>query len=85
MKRKRNKQLKFVERKLGRERCRGQIFQGELLIEIDPRTPAKLKLATYIHEIMHYLQPNLSENKILKMERVMIRELWKLGVRLLAK
>jgi hypothetical protein len=76
--------LKIVERRLGREKAWGLCYSDDL-IEIDPRQSAKQFVATAIHELLHHLLPSESEKKITKMEHVMIDELWKLGVRLLAK
>jgi len=73
--------IKVVERKLGRERAWGQSWQGEGLVEIDPRQNAKEYLGTCIHETLHELLPNHSEKFIEKAEFTLLRVLWKLGYR----
>ena len=79
------KRLKVVERKLGRERAWGQCWQGEGLIEIDPRQPAQDYLDTLIHEHLHVLMPDADEREIFGMSRQLTHAIWKAGYRRLQK
>ena len=73
--------IKVVERKLGREGAVGQCWQGERLVEVDPRQPAKEYLDTVIHEILHELLPQRSEKFVLHAGNTLASTLWKLGYR----
>ena len=84
MKRRKQKQLKITPRLLGRERAAGQ-YTNDGIIEYDPRLSPKETLSTIIHELLHHLIPEASEQEVLRIEKVMIRELWKFGTRLILK
>ena len=73
--------IRVVERKLGRERACGQCFQGERLVEIDPRQGAYEYMDTFCHEILHELLPHRSEDFILKAGTSLAKALWKQGFR----
>lgn len=60
-----------------RERALGQAWQGENLIEIDPRQPPKEYLDTLIHESLHIIFPELSERKVNTAARKLSALLWK--------
>lgn len=77
---KRNK-IKIVIRKLGKERACGQAYQGENLIELDPRQDSKEFLGTAIHEVIHILYPDLTEADVIHAEQVMADVLWRLNFR----
>lgn len=84
MARKRRK-IKIVEKKLGREKAWGFCYQGENLIEIDPRQRAKSYLDTLIHEILHELFPDASENKIKISAKILTKYIWEKNYRRLSK
>lgn len=65
------------ERLLGRERAVGLCWQGEGLIEVDPRLKAKPALDTLIHEMLHHYAPEWSESKVTKVATQMAGVLWK--------
>lgn len=65
------------ERKLGRELAYGLCWQGEGLIEIDPRLKAKTALDTLIHEMLHHYAPAWGERKVSQVATQMTRILWK--------
>jgi len=76
------KKLKIIERKLGREKLDGDTVIGlsyddEKLIEIEPRLSKKLKFKVLLHELIHQYQPELSETKVLYLERKIGNPLWK--------
>ena len=68
---------KIQERKLGRERALGQCWQGEGLIEIDPRLKAKPALDTLIHEMLHHYAPDWGETKVRTTATQMADILWR--------
>jgi len=66
----------LVERKLGRERARGQCHEDGL-IEIDPRQRARERLETVIHEAAHAALPDADERTVARIARVTARLLWR--------
>ena len=64
-------------RLLGRERAVGLCWQGEGLIEIDPRLSSKSALDTFIHEMLHHYAPEWSEAKVTRTATSMAQILWK--------
>jgi hypothetical protein len=76
--------IKIIIRKLGKERCVGQAYQGENLIEIDPRQNSKDFLGTAIHESLHILYPDLTEEEIIHAEEIMSDVIWRLNYRRIA-
>jgi hypothetical protein len=73
--------ITIIEKKLGREKALGLAYQGEGLIEIDPRQSNKAYLDTLIHEGLHILFPDWSEYKVKKSANKMSEILWKSGYR----
>lgn len=64
------------DRLLGREKALGLCWQGEGLIEIDPRLKARTALDTLIHEMLHHYAPDWSESKVSKVASSMTSILW---------
>lgn len=56
-----SRKIKVIYRKLGRERVWGQ---ADDFVEIDPRLKGKKHLEILIHESLHVLFPNASEDEI---------------------
>lgn len=75
------KKLILSERKLGRERAAGQAFPEDGLIEIDPRLKPRQWLSTLVHEAVHMAFPDADERSVARAERVIIRILWRAGIR----
>ena len=73
--------IKIIIRKLGKERASGQAYQGCNLIEIDPRQDSKDFLGTAIHETLHILYPDLTEEEIIHAEQIMTDVVWRLNYR----
>jgi hypothetical protein len=75
------KRIKVEEKKLGREGAVGLAYQGENLIEIDPRQTSKDYLDTLIHETLHILFPEMSEYRVGKTANVITKIVWEKGYR----
>ena len=52
-------------------------WQGEGLIEVDPRLKAKPALDTLIHEMLHHYAPDWSESKVTRTASQMADVLWR--------
>lgn len=83
-KNKKNNKIKVIYRKLGREDAWGLAHTDDNLIEIDSRLRNKRLLQVLIHESAH-LALDLTENQILKLEKVIGNVLWQEGYRKLDK
>lgn len=79
------KKIKLVDRKLGRERALGQAYSSDKIIEIDPRLRSKVRLSVAIHEALHVVFPDMSENKIDKAAPKIAKTLWDDGYRRIYK
>lgn len=73
--------VRIVERKLGRERALGQAYQGINVVEIDPRQPESERLDTLVHELLHLLQPEWSEERVEASAAWLAAILWREGYR----
>jgi len=71
------KKPRIRERLLGRERAFGLCWQGEGLIEVDPRLKAKAALDTLIHEMLHHYAPDWSESRVTRTASQMADVLWR--------
>ena len=88
---KKYKHPKVYFRKLGRENANGQMHDfGKLkFIEIDPRIKGKLLLDTFIHERLHFIFPDMHEDReenpdadgVKEIAEIMADFLWKHGYR----
>jgi hypothetical protein len=70
---------KVIHRKLGRERADGLYFDN--VIEIDPSLPPLRYMIVLIHEYLHHIQPEWSEEKVDAEGEALGRFLWKQGYR----
>lgn len=75
------KSFKIREVKLGRERAWGQAHDDEQLIEIDPRLKGRKKMEVIIHEAVHLLNPEMSEEEVIRQSQKICLTLWKLHYR----
>lgn len=69
------KQVKVIERKLGRERRWGWAWEHGK-IEIDSTLKGKKRLSTLCHELIHLICPEKSETQVLKDEKLFANTLW---------
>lgn len=68
--------IKIIYRKLGKEQAYG-IASSDGVIEIDSRLKSKKHLEVLIHEVMHILQPEDSEDEIIEKSIALTKILWK--------
>jgi len=71
------KPFKVIRRRLGRERAAGQAVFGDGLVEIDPRESPYEQLDTIIHESIHLLDPEMSEEQVDAWARKISITLWR--------
>jgi len=71
--------IKFKRAKLGRQKLWGLADSYPLLI--DDRCKGKKELEIYIHESLHYLFPELSEEKVEQKSILLTNTLWHEGYR----
>ena len=74
-----NKKIKVIYRKLGKERLWGAAHVD--FIELDPRLKGKKHLELFLHECLHFVCPELSENDIIKKSILMCNTMWSDGWR----
>ena len=72
--------IKIVYRKLGREQAYG-VASSDGVIELDSRLKSKKHLEVLIHEVLHILNPEDSEDTIIKKSVTLTKILWKEGYR----
>lgn len=84
MKRK-SQRIRVRWRKLGREQAAGQMRPGSRTIEVDERLRGHLRLWTLIHEVLHVLQPEWSEEAIDEHAQVIADTLWAEHYRMVEK
>lgn len=72
--------IKIIYRKLGKEQAYG-LSSSDGVIEIDSRLRSKKLLEVLIHEIFHLLQPQDTEDEIIKKSVTLTKLLWKEGYR----
>ena len=70
------KNIKVVERPLGRERAMGLAWVGEDKIEIDGRLKSKEYLDTLIHEMLHIYNPTWPETRVAQTATEMANIIW---------
>jgi len=76
----RYKHPKVVYKKLGKQNAWG-MYHSDGVIEIDPRLKGEKKLDILIHEEIHHLFPELSEEEVTAKASELANFLWKQNVR----
>ena len=79
----RTRTIKIVDRKLGSENALGQAWGNT--IEIDPRQNPKERMDSVVHETLHCVDPDLSEETVIEMAAILTKTLWKDGYRRVEK
>jgi Zn-dependent peptidase ImmA (M78 family) len=74
----RAKTIKIVEKNI---KAYGYAYPEKNLIEISPKQTESQYLDTLIHELLHILNPEECETKVLKDASVIRYHLWKQGYR----
>lgn len=77
---KNRKRIKVHVRKLGREGALGLSY-GDGNIEVDPRQDSREFMDTLIHECLHELFPEASEEKVTAAGTTIAAVLWKMRYR----
>ena len=67
--------IRIKYRKLGKEKAWG-IAHSDGLIEIDPSIKSKKHLEIVIHEVLHILFPEASEQEIVEKSIILTKILW---------
>jgi len=68
-------------KKLGREKAWGICDYVKRNIQIDPRHKQKAMLDTLIHESLHWLEPDWSENKVKQVSKQLTKVIWDFNYR----
>jgi len=69
-----------VYRMLGKEKAWGK-FDGNRTIEIDKRLKGKREMEIHIHEMTHWIDPEMEEEDVIKLSRKLTDYLWREGYR----
>lgn len=80
-----NKKLNIRERKLGRERAWGLFWRQAQRIEIDPQQRSRQYLYVLIHELCHMALPDLTEEAVVRISKLIAKGVWQQGFRRLYK
>ncbi len=72
--------MKVIKRKLARQKAWG-LSHSDGVIEIDERLKGRKKLEILIHEAMHILNPEMSEDEVVRQSKALTKLLWKEGYR----
>jgi hypothetical protein len=75
------KSIKVNHRKLGKEKAWGLAHAGLNEIELDTRLNGRRHLLYLIHEALHIIHPEWSENKVVQVSRKLSRLLWEQNYR----
>jgi Zn-dependent peptidase ImmA (M78 family) len=80
------KTIRVVDRKLGREQAMGMAHYGQIpLVELDSRLKAKERLGTLVHELIHIVFEDLTEEQVISVEQRIASVLWADGWRRIQK
>lgn len=75
----RQRRIRFVRKKLGRQQAWGQYLNYPL--EIDERAKGKKELEIYLHESFHYMFKDMEEDEVVKWSVLLTNTLWHEGYR----
>lgn len=81
----RKRKIKIEEKKLGREKAYGLVYEGEDKIVVDPRQDSKEYMNTLIHERLHLLYPEWSETEVIRASNALAKVLWDCNYRKIQK
>lgn len=69
--------MKIINKKLGRQKALGQAFSQGKIIELDSRLKNKEHLEILIHEVLHILNWEWKEEKVIQQSRKIANVIWK--------
>lgn len=69
------KRIKIKYKKLGKQKVWG-LAHSDGIVEIDERLKGRKKMEIIIHEVMHLLNPNDSEEEIVRKSVLLTNTLW---------
>lgn len=80
------KKLKIIEKDMTQVRFKGRMvwalcYYGKNLIEIEKTLKGKQRFVYYLHELLHWRYPNLTERQVSMGAREITEQLWKCGFR----
>jgi hypothetical protein len=73
------KKVKVYYRKLGKEKAWGYCFDDHIVI--DPTLRGKKHMEIFLHELLHFVCPELSEEEVIKKSIMMTNTMWADGYR----
>lgn len=85
---KRRKRPYIIERpipKVGQFEMLGECYQGEHTIVINPKQSSREYLGTLVHELAHYVFPDMTEKQVRRIESIFSQALWRQGFRRIMK
>ena len=80
-----NKKINISERKLGREGAYGLFWSKSKRIEIDPRLSARKYLYVLLHELLHQACPEMTEDGVIRVAKILAKGAWQQGYRRVQK
>lgn len=75
------KSFKVVEAKLGRNKAYGLAHYDDNTIEIDSRLKGRKRLEIVLHECLHLLNADMTEEEVIRQSKKICLTLWKLNYR----
>lgn len=69
--------IKVTHRKLGKHKADGLAWVEEKHIEVDTTLTGRKRLEIMIHELLHVLNPEWSESKVIKQSKRISSVLWR--------
>ena len=71
------KSIRLRDRKMGRENAMGMAHYGKTpIVELDPRLGQQERLSTLVHELLHIVFPDLTEDQTLVCEQRIASVIW---------
>lgn len=78
---KNNRLIRIVDKKLGQYKVLGFAYKYKNLIELEEREIGKNRFSNLIHELIHMSAPYIDEPEVLRVEKILVDNLWAQGYR----
>lgn len=78
---KKQKPIKVIHNKLGRERAWGFVEDGSNIINLDSRLQGYRYVLYLLHEALHVIEPTWSETRVRKESSRLAKLLWENNIR----